>query len=367
MKWFEYGDETISDKELLIAVPSTIIGVGILSLPREIAKNTVSADGWLSIFIVGVLFIGFAWIIAKLASTYPHQSFFSYASSLVTRPIATVLTILLALQGFVLTAFMIRVISDIAKEYLFDQTPVEVIALSFLLVVVYAIAGSRAGLFRLNMMFFPIIIFITMLVGGFAVAWFSVDNYLPVFKTDLTGHLKAMQTSSFSFTGSAILLFYTSIVRKPKKAPKMAAIGMAIVPALYILIYLLCLGVFGNLATANLNYPIIELAKEIEVPGGFFERFDSIFFVIWIMSIFNTTAMSFDVTVFALESVSKLKKIQLVYILTPLIYLVGMFPQDLITVVQLGKFVSSYSLLVTLFVTVLLVIMSLIKRRRSNA
>ncbi|WP_121604602.1 endospore germination permease [Virgibacillus sp. Bac332] len=367
MKWFEYGDETISDKELLIAVPSTIIGVAILSLPREIAKNTVSADGWLTILIVGVLFIGFAWLIAKLASTYPHQSFFSYASSLVTRPIATVLTILLALHGFVLTAFMIRIISDIAKEYLFDQTPVEVIALTFLLVVVYAIAGSRAGLFRLNMMFFPIIIFITMLVGGFAVAWFSVDNYLPVFKTDLSGHLQAMQTTSFSFTGLSILFFYISIVRKPKKAPKMAAIGMSIVPVLYIFIYLLCLGMFGNLTTANLNYPIIELAKEIEVPGGFFERFDSIFFVMWIMSIFNTTAMSFDVTVFALESISKLKKIQLVYILTPLIYLIGMFPQDLITVVQLGEFVSYYGILITLFVTVLLVIMSLIKRRRSNA
>ncbi|WP_200416405.1 GerAB/ArcD/ProY family transporter [Virgibacillus salexigens] len=367
MKWFEYGDETISDKELMIAVPSITIGVGILSLPRFIAKDTVSSDGWITLAISGILFIGLAWLIAKLASSYPDQTFVEYAGSLVTKPIAVILTFLLAVHGLILGAYVMRVIADIAKEYLFDRTPVEVIALSFLLVVVYAISGSRAGLFRLNMMFFPIIIFITGAVGLFAIAWFDPKNYLPVFKTDFSGYLSSFKSSSFSFIGSGIILFYTCLVRKPKKVPKMAALGMSIVPGLYIVIYLMCIGVFGNLVTANLSYPIIELAKEIEIPGGFFERFDSIFFVIWIMSIFNTMVMAFDVSVFAFESIFKWKKIQLILVLTPIVYLMGMFPQDLIAVVRFGEFVSYYGISVTFFVTIGLYIISTIKRRKTNA
>lgn len=367
MKSFEYADETISDKELMIAVPSIIIGVGILTLPKELAEDTIAVDGWIPIFITGLFFIGYAWLLTKLASMFPHQSFINFASSLVTKPIAIVFTFLLALEGIFISGVVIRAISDIAKEYLFDRTPIEVISLTFLLVVVYAISGSRAGLFRINMMFFPIIISIILIVGIFSINSFDVTNYLPVFKTDVSGFVHSTKTSLFAYSGPFILLLYTSLVRNPKSAPKRAAYGMSIVPLMYIIIYFMCVGVFGYTATANVNYPIIELAKEIEIPGGFFERFDSIFFVIWIMAIFNTITMGLDAAVFALESIFKLKKMQLLYILSPLLFLIGMLPADILAVKRFSEFVSIYGLIIkTLIILVLLFMVKIKKRTKSK-
>lgn len=362
MKSFEYADETISDKELMIAVPSIIIGVGILTLPKDLAEDTIAADGWLAIFITGLFFIGYAWLLTKLASLFPHQSFISFASSLVTKPIAIVFTFLLALEGIFIGGFVIRAISDIAKEYLFDRTPVEVISLTFLLVVVYAISGSRAGLFRINMMFFPIIIWIILIVGIFSINFIDVTNFLPVLQTDVSGFVHSTKTSLFAYSGPFILLLYTSLVRTPKTAPKRAAYGMAFVPLMYIFIYFMCVGVFGYTATANVNYPIIELAKEIEIPGGFFERFDSIFFVIWIMAIFNTITMALDASVFALESIFKLKKMQLLYILSPLVFLIGMLPADILAVEQFSEFVSIYGLIIKTLIILVLLFMVKIKK-----
>ncbi|API91567.1 germination protein GerLB [Virgibacillus pantothenticus] len=364
MREFEYADAKISDKELMIAIPSITVGVGILNLPKKIAETTVGSDGWVGILIAGIIFTGLAWAITKLCSMYPHQLFVEFAGSLVTKPVAIIITILLSLKGILISGFVLRTISEIAKEYLFDRTPIEVIALTFILVVIYAISGSRVGLFRLNMMFFPIIVFIIFLVGIFSINWFDTINYLPVFKTDLKGYVLATKSSAFAFTGLFMLLFYTTLVRTPKKAPKSASIGMSMVPVFYIIIYLMCIGVFGFTGTSNLNYPIIELAKEIEIPGGFFERFDSIFFVIWIMAIFNTVTMAFDASIYALESVFKVKKKLLIYILAPIVFLIGMLPQDVLSLQKFGDFVSMYGVFITGSVTIVLLLISYFKKRR---
>jgi len=40
MKWFAYADRKISGKEIMIAVPSMLIGGGMLTLPHALAKDT---------------------------------------------------------------------------------------------------------------------------------------------------------------------------------------------------------------------------------------------------------------------------------------------------------------------------------------
>ncbi|MFD1360881.1 GerAB/ArcD/ProY family transporter [Lentibacillus salinarum] len=357
MERFEYADNFIGEREILVSVPSMVIGVGMLSLPRQIASPTVAADGLIAIVTGGVLVILLTWLIAKLASVFPQQNFIDYASLLTSRPLAIVFTSLLAVQGLLLAAFETRVIADVAKQYLFDQTPNGVIGLSFLLVVIYAVSGTRAGLFRLNMMFLPIILFISVLVMLFTTGMFEGGNLLPVLKTDISGHWDALKQSIYSYIGVGTLLFYTALVKKPDNVPKKACLGMLIVIMLYAFVYVVCIAVFGNLVAGNLLYPTIELAKDVQIPGGFFERFESLFFVIWIMAIFNTTAMAFDVSVFALNAIfRKDRKMQLIFLLAPLVYIIGMTPNDTAEVSAFGMYVGYYGTFVTAGITVLLLI-----------
>ena len=361
MKHFEYADEKISEKEILIVIPSTLIGIGILSLPAELAGYTTAADGWVAIAVSGILIIFVVWLISKVAASFPNQEFITYASALVTKPVATVLTILFSLEGVFICTYVVRVISDIAEEYLFDRTPVEVIGLAFLLTVVYAVSGSRAGLFRLNMMFLPIISFIMFLVTVFSFGLFEMDNFFPVLKTDMSGYVQGIRASTLSYIGFYILFFYIALVRKPEKTPKMAVLGMGMTVLIYLITFVISIGVFGNITASNLIFPVIEIAKELEVPGGFFERFDSIFFVIWIMAIFNTMCMAFDVTVFSLKSVFPVRKIKLIFILAPIIFFLSMFPASYHEVEQFGSFISTYGVILVLTTVILLTVALKIK------
>ncbi len=341
MRPFDYGDEEIGEVEILFIVASYMIAIGVLTLPRQLASTTAFSDGWVSLLIAGSISTFFTWITAKLAARFPNESLFTFASSICSKPIAIVIMLWFTAHYVTITAYETRVIAIIAKQYLFDQTPIEIIALLFLMVVVYAVSGTRVGIIRLNILFLPIILVIAILLMLLDIQYFETKNLTPVFTTNWEGYWNGVKESVFALSGFSGLLFYMKFVKRPKKAPKFAIYGVFIPLGLYLLLYLMAIGVFNADTTSTLVYPTVELAKEAEVPGGFLGRFESLFFTIWIMAIFNTTSLAYDVALLAVYSLfQKVKKITIIFTLTPIIYLIAMFPQDLTEVDKLSKYMD---------------------------
>jgi len=358
---FEYGDGEIDSKEMMFAISSMVIGAGVLTLPRLVADATESSDGWVSILIAGALAILLAWVGAKLASRFPKMNFFTYTGLIATKPVAMILTWIVFGYFLVFSAYITRGISLIAKQYLFDETPVEVIALTFMLIIIYAVAGSRVSLLRLNLLFFPIVLAFIILLLYFSAGLIELDNLKPIFVTNWSGIMKGARETIFSLLGFEIAMFYIFYMNRPQKAPKAVVIGMLLPVVLYVFVYLIVISVFSVEATIQVMFPTIELAKEIELPGEFFERLESLFFVIWIMTIFNTGSMAFDICIMQVNSIFKnTKKTTCIWVLSPLIYVVAMIPQDMIEFAILGEYLSYAGLVVagvmpcSLFITAMI-------------
>lgn len=155
------------------------------------------------------------------------------------------------------------------------------------------------------------------------------------------------------------------MVGNSKKVPQSAILGVIISTLVYVMIFLSCLGIFSTYGLQDIQYPTIELGKEVAIPGGFFERFESIFFTIWIMTVFNTTSMSFGVSVLAFSSIiKKLNRQKWILILSPFIHLVALFPEDLNEVDLYSQLVSIIGVVFTIIVTPLLFMISKLKRSR---
>src|SRR5699024_1663058 len=136
MNFFKYSDEHISRNEFMIAIPSIMIGVSVFSLPREIASVTLFSDGWVSILLSGIIFTIIIVLGIKFATLISDQLVLSYTSYLVTRPVAIVLTFINVWIGIFISSLAVRSVSFISQQYLFEHTPMEVIALLFLLIVI---------------------------------------------------------------------------------------------------------------------------------------------------------------------------------------------------------------------------------------
>jgi spore germination protein len=367
MRPLDYGNEEISHKEICYAVASMLIGAGILTLPRSLANVTQTSDAWISILLAGGVTIFFTWVVAKLASQFPKKTFLEYATTIVSRPIAVILTLLFATHMVMFAGYETRVVGTISVMYLFDKTPIEAIAVLFLLGVNYAVYGSTAAILRLNLMFLPIILGISLMISFMNLGTAEVQNMKPVFTTSIIEYLRGVKISTSSYLGFEILLFYIAFMKRTEKAAKAAIVGVSVTTLLYLIFFLFTIAVFGHESTKNLVTPTVELAKEVQVPGEFFERFESVFFTVWIMTLFNTTAMAFNVALIALQSVfPKVKKVLIISILSPLIFLIGFSPPNWVQLEKLGDLVSYNGIVMGMAVPLFLYFMAKIRGIKGN-
>jgi spore germination protein len=162
----------------------------------------------------------FGWLTAKLAARFPGLTFFEYTIRIIPKPLAVILAIIFAITLFLTISLEIRVTANIVKLYMFDRTPTEVIVLIFFLVVIYGVAGSRAALLPLNLMFLPIVLFFILLLHFFGIGFTELKNYKPVFHSQWQDVLLGTKETVFPFIGYLTVLFYVSLMKKAENAPK---------------------------------------------------------------------------------------------------------------------------------------------------
>lgn len=367
MKPFEYNDQEIGPKEVLFLVANMVIGFGVLTLPRSIVEHTKSFDGWISICIGGIIALFFTWIVAKLTMRFPKKNFYEISSAILNKYIGGILTFLFATYSILFVSYEMRGVASVSQLYLFDKTPVEVICLVFLLVVIYGISGESIVILRINLMFLPIVLFIVFVLMILNLGYFELKNLKPFFISNWKEIATASKETVFSFLGFEFLLFYNAFINKPKNTSKSALMGISIPLILYLTVFIFVIGVFGVDVTSNTLYPTAELAKQVEVPGGFFERFESLFFTIWVMTLFSTAAMAFDVTLLALGAImKKVKRMHFIFILSPITYLIAMSPQNILEVASFSKVISYTGIVFSMVIPSILLIIAKIRGVKGN-
>ena len=368
MKPFEYGDEEIGSREIGFAVSSTIIGIGALSMPRDIADQTLFSDGWIILLLGGLICAVLGWFVTRVAILFPKQNFVQYTSEHLTKPVAYTISIILVLTFVALTAYEVRKIAIISQTYLFSDTPIQLLSFFFLLVVVYGIAGSRAALLRLNVLFLPIVLIAIVLLSLLNINLMEINNLLPAFQTKVSQYAVGVKNSIFTFIGFEVALFYAVMLNDTAKKAPMAVVKAVMVNVLsYILIYVTCISVFTYMTTRGLTYPTIELGKEIEIGGGFLERFDAIFFTTWIITIYNTTAMYYDVaSLLFCAMFPKVKKHIFIFVSAPMIFMLNMIPGNLDTLSNYGTYLAWVDMGFVVLAPLLVFIVYKIKRRNGR-
>lgn len=341
MDTFEYGDDKIGSREVAMTISSIMIGVGILTLPRLLAKDTGSSDGWISILAGGFIAAMCGLVICRLVSRFQGDSFHQFATRLTARPIASLLSSIYGLYFLLYLSFEVRSIARISKMYLFENTPIAFISVAFLFVILYAVSGTTAAIIRLNTMFLPIVLLITIIVLLFGMQLVDVENLKPMLITGPARLAVGTKDVTFALLGFEVLLFYAPLLRPAVRTEKAMLIGIAIPVAMYLATYIYSIGIFTSKGTEQIIYPTVEIAKEVRLPGQFFERLESIFFTVWIMTIFNTSSMAMEASVSCLKAVfPKPGKRGWIWILCPAAYLLSLLPKNEPQYDRLGTIVS---------------------------
>ncbi|MET3504553.1 GerAB/ArcD/ProY family transporter [Halalkalibacter oceani] len=295
--------------EISMTLIGIIVGIGILTLPRSLAAAGGSVVALLSILIGSLLTILFIVIYTKLQRSFPGETLLEALTHTKAGSwLAKVLGLAFACYFLLLLAYETRILSIVVRIYLLIDTPAEVVAAVILLTTTYAVTKGLQGIIHLNLMFVPITVFFLIAMMLVVLPEFEFEQLLPLTMGDSNSIFQGVKETTLSLLGVEIVFFFLAAMKKEdlKTGPMVASI--VIIFILYLGITLISFAIFSVETTEVLTFPTVELVKEIEIPGGVFERVEALMITIWMMSIFNTMSVAHFLTTKIIRETLDIKK-----------------------------------------------------------
>ncbi|ABR46740.1 spore germination protein [Alkaliphilus metalliredigens QYMF] len=338
---------------------SIMIGTGILGLARSVAEVS-NQDAWISVFING-LFISFVvMIIVYTVSKFPQHNFLQYNCYLLSKPLGYFVTLCYVIYAILVTAIITTFLTEMVYTWLLPNTPMTVIKLMIVITMVYMTRNGITTLARFTeSIAFLLIPFAFLIFVGLPEA--SFINLRPIGGSGLSSIFKGTIPSFFAFAGyESLLVYYPYISNKQKPIMKYSISAIMIVTIFYTAVVMSQIALYGSDEIAVVLYPSINYLTAIDFP--IIERTEIFFTIFWIFTVLATIGIQYLVAGILLQNIFQTKTTNIfVYALSPVIFLLSLYPKNTAVVVSLGEKIGQLNIFFGFLFPFLLLIMYLIK------
>ncbi|OKP84046.1 hypothetical protein A3844_20390 [Paenibacillus helianthi] len=329
-------------------ISSTIIGVGLLSFPRYMAVAGNSAGPFVALTGVLVSFFSF-WLLASLCRRFSTESLFVFSRRLIGRPLAMFFTLIIWLIFMTLTGLTARQFGDVATSVLFNKTPIE--ATIFLMLLICQLSARRNIIKFSYIHFFYLPLIIGSVLVTILISLRNVDllNLQPVLTAPTASFWKGALEASYLFQSSFVITLLIPFMKLPKQAVRAGAIGIFVSGAVYWLIALACIGLFGAEETKLLIYPTLETARSAAIGEGFLERLDALFIVIWVISVYTSIYTTYYLASYLLQNLLGLRDQRMTSsAVLPFVFVIALLPENVFETYTWSLMLGNVSMLLLL-------------------
>lgn len=344
-------------------IASTLIGVGVLTLPRTTSAKLYEA-GWIAPLIGSFWVFLSVWMIAKLSDRFPGKTFIEYSSIVWGSPknprlgkwlsLPWVLSYLLYL--YFTTAIVARVFGEVVVTSVLLDTPLEVIIITMFLLAQMLCMHEVDVLARINELLFPLILFPVLFIAIASFQKAEWNNMLPLYRASGKALFEGIYETVYSFSGYEIMLIFYAYAHENQSKVKAGFYGIGIATFVYTLIVLAGIVVFGFEELQRVSWPTLELVKTTQVPGLILERLESAFLAVWVAAVFTTVANGYYAMVYGLRQLFK-KGIQFQRIISALLFIplffISLWPQNIVDIFRASSYLGIFSLYLNLGIPLL--------------
>ncbi|SEH83088.1 spore germination protein [Halobacillus karajensis] len=348
--------------QLIVVFISTMIGIGIILMPRDLAKEVDSPDLWVSI-IFGALAVSVViCIYVTLAVRYPGLTFFEMSSTIMGKFFGWIFNFLFVVYSLIVAAYILRITAGIINNYLLDVTPLYTVVGSFLLVSMYLIYNGAGDIVRFFQLYFPIMMFMFFVLCLLSIKNLDMQNVRPVLQNNFGATFSGIKITFFSYLGMEFLLIFAKLIKKRKAKHLLVTMwtSISLTALIYVVFHIISIGVLGVEELKEITFPTIEMAKSIEFQGFFFERFELIFLFGWLTTAFTSfTAYTYASTL-GFKSLFKPTR-WFLPVAGVFIFILTMLPKGLTEVFHYSTHIQIISFMAIVVLPVILLIVSLFR------
>ncbi len=278
-------NDKISIRQFQVLLILDVFGTGVILAPRRSAAFA-QQDGWIVVLISTLIALVMVWIMTTLGRMFPDQSFTVYASRIVSKPVAVLLSLGFSAKLIMSAALELRLFGEIVKQSMLYNTPFWVICIAMLLLGAYAAAKGYETQGRIGELLIVIIFIPLILVFIITSRHVDFGNIRPVLITPASKLFEGGLANVISFSGIEICLLAVPYISNVKNMRRGALISVLLIGAAITIITVLAIAQFGYADVLRQMWPTLELMDTIVLPTSFIERQEALTMSFWIISIF---------------------------------------------------------------------------------
>lgn len=342
------------------------IGGGILTLPSQ-AAGIFAAAGWVPVFLIGLLNIGIAWVVGRLAEKFPEETIIEYSPRLLGKVIGLLFNLVFIVHLFLVLPVNIRILQELVNISLLPGAPTWFVSGTYLLALAYGASREVDQIAQVNELLIEIAILVLLFVSLAAFQHFDPIHLLPVFSRDQLRMVQLDQLIglAFAFGSLPVVNMVIPYIRNPHQTTKATVKANSIIALVYTFFTVVTIGVFGYKETVDLSWVALELAKSVNFRAVILQRLDLVLIVSWISALYTTGLISFFLVGLALGQLVRVrKKAYLIWGLVPVTYYLSTILKNYFVWVKWTFYVALLSLVITFFFYPLLYLLSLRKGKR---
>ncbi|AIS53095.1 spore germination protein KB [Thermoanaerobacter kivui] len=352
----------LSMKQFIFLIIIIITATESVCLPSFVASYA-KEDSWLSV-IISTIFSAFIFLIYyKLAMIFKEQSLFEYIEKITGKFIGKIISILYLLFCLNVAFVVTRQLIEIMNTAFMPETPALVFLIVTTIPVIYAVSKGLFVIAKMNEILLPFGIFALIFLTVMSLRNVKLDNFTPILAKGILPPL----IGSFPITSwileSVILLVIFPHIEQKEKTLKGGLFAIIIV-GFVSLIGVLPIGIFGAETTANMQFPILEQARNIRIEN-YTARFDVFIVSIWITGIYIKIAVFIYFFLKGIEEIFKCDDYR--FALLPMATFLSILPayacRDIGNFLEyLKKVFTTENLIIEIIIPVLLFIIAKIKK-----
>lgn len=274
------------------------------SLIKNLAVNAEN-NGWIALLFACLIGACVLLVYFQLLRWFPKRNLFGIIELCLGKWISPLLCVVYISYFIFIASYALRDFGELLVSTIFEQTPIEFIHISMILVITYILTLGIEVLGRSAEIFFPyfVLFFAFLGVGIVLSGEIETQNIFPILGEGVKPVLKAVFPNLIYFPFSEILTFMmvfpiVSNFRKGLKVGMGAYLLSGIILAYSSLLQIATLGVLKQRS----NFPLLSAAREISLLN-FIERIDLLIVFIMMLGIIVKVSMFFYAGLKGLEHV----------------------------------------------------------------
>jgi spore germination protein len=358
-------EEKLATIHIASFISSSLLGAGLLSLPRNVGEKVGTPDGWVSVLITGLLFMLIVYVMGKLCAFYPGETIYQYSEKIVGKGLGWIFNLFITFYFLIQAGILVRLMSEVTKMYLLFDTPIQITIGLFLMVVIYLVFGGIYPIASLFLFILPITMVILIIVLFLSLKTFDIKQLRPVLGLGIMPIFKGIIPSTPVYAGIEVILIISASMKDVQRAGRSSVAGLIIPILVYTMVMVVVVGSLSIAGIGHYLWPTLDMIRSFEIRGLIFERFETLFLAIWLLQIFVTIVIVFYGVVLGLSQTFGKKINGFIFGMLPVVYVLYLIPKNVNEVMKWSDFVNTLSLILY-GITFLLLLLTIVIRKKSR-